>query len=75
MKALLILLVLTSVAYAGKREELAEACTGDAMHLCSWSDLRKAAIGNFEGVSVCFHIQHSKLSDSCKTTMLKYGYR
>ena len=75
MKALLILLVLTSVAYAGKREELAEACTGDAMHLCSWSDLRKAAIGNFEGVSVCFRVHRARLSESCKSTMLKHGYR
>lgn len=63
---LLFTTVLGGSALADARAaELRAACTSDAMKICSWSELRQAATGNYGGISACFHFHRAELSAGC----------
>lgn len=70
----LLLIAGVSPALADAKSELRSACTSDAMKVCSWADLRLAAIGNYTGVTVCFRRHRSEISEECAATLKRHGH-
>jgi hypothetical protein len=62
-----------AVALAEPPKELTSACRSDAMRVCSWEALLKAAGGNYKGIDLCFRLHHDALSTPCRSMLTKYG--
>lgn len=54
--------------------DLTSACTEDAKRVCSWAQLIEASTGHYGGISTCFVHHRAKLSPSCRSMLVKYGY-
>lgn len=72
---LLLLIVASSAQAKPPSQELINACKADAEHVCSYVQLAQAAVSNYNGIVTCFKTHRSQLSEVCKGTLNKYGYK
>lgn len=76
MKCVVALLLVWStgaLAEASPRDELAAACTRDAMSICSWHALQGGAAGNYAEIDACFKAHRERLSGNCRAALARYG--
>jgi hypothetical protein len=75
MRAWLVIALATlPVAARAQGVDVRSACTGDAIHLCQFGDLLKAADGDLSGIRKCFTKHRRELSRPCDRVLKKHGY-
>ena len=73
---LLLLLILgNSVQAHQPPADVISACRSDAERICAYYQLAAAALGNFHGIGSCFRKKRIQLSDGCRSTLERHGYK